>query len=173
MSRGPQKLDDGQLAKLNVVRARRIERDNAAEEWAVRVARLKAEFFGDLDEALKSAVWACVDAGVPASRIKQVLNVSDHRTYKSRFLDGYEKPVTDGWEFTVNAGHATVTRFLRFVVRLQFALQGEQVVVEPKGLTEFDEQELAEKLSAGQLAEEWGMLMGDIRSALKEEYGPA
>lgn len=90
--RGPAKIDSSQQAKLDVVRARRIERDNAREELEIRVQQLRESFLVEQDAALRSAVWAAKDADVPAAHIKRVLNITDHRTYQ-RWLEGYVPPV--------------------------------------------------------------------------------
>src|SRR5690606_9723700 len=71
---------------------RRIEFDNAREEIQIRIENLRAELEHERRTALQKAVHSAIAAGIPHVRIKQVLNVSDDRTYKRHWVDGYVPP---------------------------------------------------------------------------------
>jgi hypothetical protein len=84
--RGPTKLNDEQRAILEVVRQRRIDRDNAEEELLVRIEQLRESFVHEQETALRSAIQKAVEARIPIERLKAVTNISDHRTFRNRFL---------------------------------------------------------------------------------------
>lgn len=171
MGRGPVRLSDAQVAKLAVARQRRVEYDNARAEWAVRVARLRDEFFGERDSALVAAVHECLGAGVPMAHVKRALNMSDHRTFKSRFVDTFVAPTVVGWDFERVDDFVVLSRFLDFRVNLVFGLVDGVVVVEPKDSPEFDEAGLADVLLGGGFVDEWGVLMAEIGDALNVANG--
>lgn len=168
--RGPQKLDDIQYSALGLVSRKYIERETALSEAQIRARRMIDEAMHEHDAELAAAVRSAADKGVPHSRIKKAVRVTDHRTYRSRYFEGYEKRRVDGWDLVDNEdGTITLSRFLRFATNIRFEAEGGRVVVIPKSGFEFDEQEFAEYRSVGKFEDEWALLMLDLRSKLIEE----
>lgn len=105
------KLTEAQQAAKDVVRKRRIERDNAREALLIQIENLKATFMRETEEALKSAVWAASDKGVPAAHLKAIMNITDHRTFQ-RYLDGYVKAEPKDWEYDIRNTDDGPTAFI-------------------------------------------------------------
>lgn len=168
--RGVTRLDANQQAKLEVVRNRRIDRDNGLEELEIQIQSLRDTFMQERDAALRSAVWAAEDAQIPKAHIKRILNITDHRTYQ-RWLEGYVEKVVTGFEYApTDNGSILLTRFKHFTLNMVFALagaNGEDLRL-VSGADELDAPALSDSLSSDPaLYDEWEELTNEIEKELR------
>jgi hypothetical protein len=93
MGRGKKILTPAHHAAMQRVRDQYASYVVVGLEIQERVAELERTLRTGAEDNLRAAIFAAMDAGVPQQEIKRILEIKNHDTFRTRWVDSYVPPI--------------------------------------------------------------------------------
>jgi hypothetical protein len=165
MVRGQKNLEPVHHIAIRRVREARAALDVVDLEIADRVEEITRQLRTEAEEEVRTRIWKALDMGVPKENLKDVMGISNHKTFMDKWVRSYippADPFADAW-FVFERGDEYDS--VRFLFDKQLAL-GLRLV---DGLIEWDD-EASAWFAAHPEFGQWGQENGYGWDEFEESY---
>lgn len=163
--RGKRALTDRQVILIRRVREARAALDSVEDELADKIAELTRTVKGEAEQEVRARIWAAKDEGVPDSDLKSAMLMTNHDSFKKRWLNSYV--VTEPKDWYLEDGRIHLTKFGGYVVDLWASLMDGEIFIDPKDIQKEEGPDLLPHLETD-LNQEWLTLLTTFKEELSK-----